>query len=165
MRTIRYIRQPDSYGCGPTAILNALKWAGFRATLKKHYRPLVTRCKSKDPDGHEFSGTTPKNFQNALKYTSKNIFKVKHLTYPTLNQISKELDKGNAVIILHFNEGDQEGSSHYTLLISKLGQDFIAVNAYHKCKTVAPVTHNTMKNWTKRKEDFPMAWVLEKYKV
>lgn len=164
MSNVRYIRQPDSYGCGPTAIINALKWAGFRATLKKHYRSLVVRCKAKDPDGHEFSGTTPKNFQNALKYTGRNLLKIKHLTHPSLKEISQELNNGKAVVILHFNQNDH-GSSHYTLLIGKLGKDFIAVNAFHGCKTVAQISDKIIKTWTRRKENMPMAWVLEKRKV
>jgi hypothetical protein len=142
--------------------LNALKWAGKQATLKTHYRALVKRCKSKDPDGHEFSGTTSRDFQNTLKYVSQKLFTVEFLHQPGIKRLEKELKKGNAIALLHSNP---DGTSHYTLFIDSLGENFIAVNAFKDGATVSIVSRNIMKFWTKKSNYLPMAWVLTKLKV
>lgn len=159
MANIRYIKQPDNYGCGPTAILNTLKWAGYRVTLKKHYRALVIKCRSKDPDGNEFSGTTVYDFENVLKYVGQKIFDIKFLLRPKIKRIKKELKKGNAVILLHLNP---DHTSHYTLIISNEGNNFVAVNAFKDSSTVATVSLEILEFWTKKSKYMPLAWVITK---
>ena len=163
MGKIRYTKQPDNYGCGPIAILNALKWAGKRATLATHYKALVRRCKSKDPDGHEFNGTTAQNFQDTLKYVSQKSFTVEKVHQPGINRIRKELSKDKAVALLHLNP---DGTSHYTLIIGLHGKEaFLAVNAFEDTSTVTVISKKIMKFWTVKRKYLPMAWILTKASV
>jgi hypothetical protein len=134
-----------------------MKWAGKRATLKTHYRALVRRCRSKDPDGNEFSGTTAKDFQNTLKYASQKIFTIEFLQQPGIKRLEKELKDGKAIALLHLNP---DGTSHYTLLIESTEKDFVAVNAFKDGRAVSIVSRKIMKFWTKKSNYMPMAWVL-----
>lgn len=161
MAKIRYIKQPDDYGCGPTAILNTLKWAGEKVTLKKHYRALVIKCRSKDPDGNEFSGTTTRDFQSVLNYVGKKIFDIKFLIQPKIKRMKKELKLGNAIILLHLNP---DNTSHYTLIISNEGENFVSVNAFKDSETVSIISSDVIEFWTKKSKHMPLAWVITKKK-
>ena len=51
MEKIRYTKQYDHYSCGPVAIINALKWAGYSASLKKDKPRILKISKCKPPKG------------------------------------------------------------------------------------------------------------------
>lgn len=128
--------------------------------MKTHYKALVKKCRSKDPDGHEFSGTTSRDFENTLKYASQKTFAITSLIQPGIRRIERELDKGNAVVLLHLNP---DGTSHYTLIIKRHGSnDFVAINAFKDNHAVSIVHRKIMIFWTKKRNNLPIAWVLTK---
>jgi hypothetical protein len=140
-----------------------MKWAGKRATLRTHYRALVRRCKSKDVDDHELSGTHIHDFEKTLKYVSHGSFSFHTLNKPNLSSLEKELKLGRAVILLHANP---DGSSHYSFIIHKNKDgNFIGVNAFVDRKSVCIVPRLVMKFWIKKQARLPIAWVIVKKQV
>jgi hypothetical protein len=90
----RYIKQRDRYNCAPVAIINALKWAGEKATYSELNR-LKELCKCKSPEG-----TWSDHFHTALG-KEKGLINSRQIKNPSLTEINEWLDKGNAVIVLY----------------------------------------------------------------
>ncbi len=103
---IRYTKQRDRLSCGPTAILNALKWAGTGATYKEEGRQLIKDCRihSKDCDLFGIRGVIPFTLDAILE--RKWICKHLHVKYcwsgPTIELLNNHLLSGGAAIIRYW---------------------------------------------------------------
>ena len=87
---VRYIeKQRHRMGCGPVAVINALKWYGLH---RASYNSLVRPLKKVDVNT---SGTYSKDISRALRH-----FGVRYdqTSYPTLRTITEALNRGNSVI-------------------------------------------------------------------
>lgn len=166
----RYAKQPNGYGCGPTALLNVLKWAGQRVTLKAHYRFLETLCKTHDLDDPAWHGTAAKDFDTAIDCMSRinETFKVQYKPTITRKRIRRHLQAGGAVVLLHCNEL----GTHYTLLIGiakgspERRPVYITVNGFHDMPAVHGITHGGLMNWMRHTDhNSPQAWLINRYTV
>ena len=91
---VRFNKQYDNYSCGPVAILNALKWAGYNCTYKQDFHFIKELCECvNEPD---WQGTHYLNLSSALKEYR---IKFKFIRKPSLFQIVTHLEKGGAVIL------------------------------------------------------------------
>lgn len=162
---IRYTKQNNNYGCGPIAIINLLKWSGHRATIKTHYEFLEKACATKDPDGHEYSGTKAKDFDRVLHQVGKRVsLKVVHRMIPTYRGIVNHLEKGGSVVLLHKSD---HGNLHYTL-VTKIESNtgtpvFEVVNAFWDTPARHFVGELHMKAWLCRDGHYPQAWFVKRY--
>ncbi len=96
----RYAKQRDSYSCGPTALLNALKWAGKDVSCKDMPR-LKAVCHTEYTPGHTL-GTWPTKMSSALRYEGREWFSCKHVINPKLRIIDKHLKDDGSIIMSYF---------------------------------------------------------------
>lgn len=163
----RYLRQPDKYGCGPIAIMNALKWAGARVTLA-NYKLFRTATCCVSPDG-----TDPKSVYTALRLFEEN-FTIRKLRKIAIRAITGHLRAGGTAIV-SFGFDDDSDSAHnraghfyFLISVSNTGKQFIGINYWPSRKrTVSRLSRKTLINdFRKRKcicgkcSGWPTVWLL-----
>lgn len=135
----RYIRQRDTYGCGPIAMMNAFKWAGFHFSYSE-LKPLfyaLARCGYPD-------GCSPRYLDQGLRGLNEiwgSPLKITRRYHVTKKEVDRRLDQGEAVILLTgrkpslygFSEGGAEADAsffwgHYVFVPRKAGASYIVVN-------------------------------------
>ena len=82
---IRYLRQHDSYRCGPIALMNLHKWQGLSATRADLHR-YVKLCECT-----KSRGTSRRNFSRAVGKRSKRV---------TYLEFKKIIGRGSAVLLM-----------------------------------------------------------------
>jgi len=155
----RYIeKQPHKASCGPVAVINALKWLGKPATYRTHLK----KCKKLGYPTNP-AGTSRRLLSRFLRYFK---IKYKRVTRPTLNDITKELDKGNAIILLYRTYSESGSWGHYTFINGYNDWGFKSKNAL--VPKFRPIIADFFR-WSKRaKTDgwnkVPTMWVIYKGK-
>jgi hypothetical protein len=123
---IRYLKQPDLSGCGPIAIMNALKWANIKVTLRQYlnFRKLCLT----DRDG---SGTD----EIKITIAKQKRIKSKFVKSVTLKQINTALDSGQSIILGYCSKSKtnskKNGSSwegHFIFIANKTAKTYTIVN-------------------------------------
>ncbi len=154
----RYLRQHDKFSCGPTAIMNVLKWLG----LKIHYRKEIewfreiTRCKE---DGILF-GTNFGHMTKALKMF-KNLFTTEYRRDPTVSRIAKHLNAGGVVVLCYRLPKRKVG--HYILIVEANGEGFTAVNV-EPDRTRTKLSSSDLSHMLLSNGIYPRAWLITKKK-
>lgn len=111
-----YIRQKDAYNCGPVAIINALKWLGYKAGHDDTKR--VSDSCNTTTSGTNSALLTFGLFKEVADIAS--ITKAK----PSISQLDKHLASGGvAVIGYHFTIG-KKSAGHYVLCTKKSKKDY-----------------------------------------
>jgi hypothetical protein len=162
----KYIRQPDSYSCGPTAILNALKWAGLDVTLQE-FPLLQFSCRTVDPDSNDIEdhGTLDHDFDRVLRWSGKKVLKVRRRKNPSFKDIYIHVKSGGAICLGYFWREKKQGGEHFCFISGMRRGLFHVVNDH----TILDFsnsndrlrTSKTIKNWMKIKtDDCPIAWFL-----
>lgn len=112
----RYVRQIRTNSCGPTAIINCVKWAGYRCTIREYHTLISELCEcSKD-------GAPVKRFGLILRMMMGDEFSVWYRRGPTLDVVIKHLRKPNRSIVLAYYYPDVvdgqvvQISGHYTFV-------------------------------------------------
>lgn len=162
---MRYARQPHARSCGPTAILNALKWAGRPATLKREYPILRAECKCTN-------GTWRYIFDRVIRKHAKGLFTVERRALPTYSQLRRLCRSGHAFVLAYMNVGWQD--AHYAFYFPSAGKLY-AVNEHDKCATVALCSKRQLMGALRRLHVpgrcidahnpigcYPVAWLLRK---
>jgi hypothetical protein len=90
----KYCKQRNKMDCGPTAVLNALKWAGYSHTLKKDYAKIKKQCKFDEVSGSEFL-----DLKETLEKYKK--IRVKRIRSYSLRNLDKIIDEGKSFILLY----------------------------------------------------------------
>lgn len=145
---VRYVSQKDEYNCGPTAIINLIKWQGLSASWKDIPEIRLQMWGNKKREKAMRGLGTPifildefirnnEHLQNTLVCTKNK---------PTIKDIKKHLTK-NRAILLDFYWSLEEGG-HYTLIIGLSGDRFITVN-FKKGKTVQKIKMTEMQKLLK----------------
>lgn len=155
----RYVKQPNQYSCGPTAILNALKWAGLDVTLQHH--PLLEfSCRAEDSDDDEF-GILDHDFDRVLRWAGKNVFTVRRSKTPTLEVIREHLKNGGSVCLGY--SWTEELGGHYAFIAGLDRGLFMVINDHIFDKKRR--TAKTIQKWLSNKtSDAPIAWFLTRKK-
>ena len=96
MMHYQFIKQPNLSTCGPTAMWNALSWAGVN--MRK--RDLRDIAKHMFTNKH---GTSHQNFDYTLR--NQPFFRVRLVRHVKQRQIDKHLDKGG-IVVLSYRWGD-----------------------------------------------------------
>ena len=161
---IRYLRQRDRTTCGPIAVINALKWAGVKATEKTHKKKIqrLTNCRS---HGRGYNGCFPFDINYALlQYKSIKICKVYDgTTWISLSEIDKHLDDGGSVLMRYFWA---PGKGHYSICVSRTSKKYTFVNDSRE-KTVTFRSRKTMRKMLSTTnstfcgcQEYPVVWFL-----
>ena len=162
---MRFIRQPTSISCGPTAVLNVLKWAGIEANLS-HFPLLEFSCQTvdfSDPNNFEKNGTTDHDFDRVLRYVTKAFLKVRRNKRPSFKKIIEHLYTGESIVLSYRWEEDGQFGDHFCFLAGMKNGLIVCVNdhnAHDKNPNLRRKT--TIKQWLKK--GLPYAWFLTRVK-
>jgi hypothetical protein len=163
---IRYVSQKDNFSCGPTAIVNLLKWLGYQASWK-----TVTTIRE-DMWGGSKTGKAMRSFGTPTIVFDTfvicddlfgQLLKTR-ASKPKVEDLISHLKKGRAVILDHFWPGDTGG--HYSLVIGYTKGKFILVN-HQEGETISFKTRKYMENLLSCTKDelgahrFACMWVFE----
>ena len=115
----RWIRQQDTFRCGPVAVANALKWAGIPCSWKRDKDYLSELCRV-----NRTWGTKPKDFENALREASGGTFAVRRRKRFKINEVVDWVEGRNLVIFdftwpLQPIKGQRDG--HYSACVDIMG--------------------------------------------
>jgi len=146
---MRYVKQRDKYSCGPVAIMNVLKWAGYAFNYEDSLPVLQKLCKC-----ISVTGTKHANFDRALRLVTSRfkVFKVRRVHRPKLWQIEEHLREGGLVILNYYWRKDEEGHRHFMLLdgVSDSGKSFSTINDFSKGPAYRRMTRRKFKRWNLR---------------
>ena len=123
---IKYYRQVDTYSCGPIAILNAVKWAGFDnfddEDFLKQIR-IVTKCKTQ-------GGVTNKNLDVGVR-SRPELQIMKRMDSPGMIDVRKAIDKGYGIILVHKNKHSWI-KGHVVFIASRCENNYLIANQSHE---------------------------------
>ncbi len=170
---VRYVRQRDTFRCGPIAILNALKWAGAPVTAA--LLPEITAVA-----GCVYpEGTQPKDFAPALRAFGEKYFSVGTVPLPSIRAIENCLREEDRAVLVNYGWFNRDAGNaltgHYTLFtgVSARGQRFTAVNFSRGAGgsaqgTTSTVSRAKMREFLHHRKDpeesrwYPGSWFLTK---
>ena len=156
----RYVRQWDDFSCGPIAILNALKWAGVRASIKRDYKRLLVLTKCSFPNGVCRFYLAPALYKNRE-------FFVRRPRGATMRTVENHLRSGGVVLLSYGIYGDGKRRGHYTLLtrVSETGRSFTTIN-YYVGHTVCLIRRSSVVRDIRRRKMnghwYPCVWLISK---
>ena len=153
----KYIeKQPHKTTCGPVAVMNTLKFIGKKRVSYRKYLKKFTKLGFPNKKG----GTDLSLMRKFLKFFK---IKNKYIRKPTIKQLEKELDKGNAIILAYYYYvSDGTSGGHYTFID---GYDLIRLfmhngnDIYISFKYILNGFFRSSKRWS---NDFPSAWIIYK---
>lgn len=154
-KKIRYLKQKDTFRCGPVAVVNTLKWAGYPATYK------TVLCLSTIMRTDPLKGTRRNDIDKALNIFTQ-ILRYKKKQRPAAEHIIQHLDNGGAALVLiAYEKGDTEG--HYFFIDKRDDEHFNAINLYDNVtqKDISLAGLEILL-WAKRKNKGSKAWLIEK---
>jgi predicted double-glycine peptidase len=123
---LNYIKQTDTFSCGPIALINARIFQGTleKGTNEEIFRKYTLKTNCESPDG-----TPIQDFWRVAK-----LYKFPRIYKPTLEKLNSLLDLGHGVLI---NHGDKK-RRHYSLIIGRSATKYDIVN--HYCgATITPI--------------------------
>ena len=167
----RYAQQGKSYTCAPTLILNALKWAGGRHTIRRDLPGIIkkSKCEKTVP------GSLVEHFESALHRFGKKYFTIKRKRWRGVKAMERLLaNPHNAVVTLYpwnacTEDGTAEECTHLTLVIgtAENGALFKCVNYHTITATAESLVSREIfsKDHRRRRTEkgvFPDIWLLSK---
>lgn len=153
----RFIRQRDDYSCGPTAVLNAAKWAGLRYTYRD-LDYLRTLCRTVPEHG-----TGDQDLENGLRQTLKPVATVQRGGRMTHLQAIRFLENPHHAMVLMYQwKTGQETEGHYIFAFGDGKRRIFLVNAHVgpptvDCRYIRTFWRASMKP---NKEHPPRIWLI-----
>lgn len=149
---IRYVKQRDHYTCGPIAVINICKWAGYKVTLKeiKKFKKL-TNC---------IDGTYSEDLEKALKKLGKKYFQLGAKLEDkevTIRKIERHCKK-KGIVLLNYQWPDST-SFHYILVIKLTKHRVRVVNYFPEGAASRLIYRTTFKKLIKNREHV-IAWLI-----
>ena len=127
----RYASQPYDSTCGPTAVINAAKWAGLGLSVKHDFDFIMELC---DTDWE--IGTYAQNIDRGLRIAlGLNGVKVTRKRNASIKDIENHLSKDGSVVVCN--------KDHVFLITDQTPKMFIAQN-YREGSTTGRVRKNTI---------------------
>ena len=158
---VRYAKQDDSYSCGPTSIINALKHFGVPTSYReeKKYVSLLCNC--------QLDGTGVRDFDRALRSIGQAqwAFNVLHKTKLSIAQIEAHLHAGRIIVIQFFWEKNDGLHNALITKCSKNGKYFYLANALggKNIKAVRRFTRENFKKQILRFRSEVRYWILRNW--
>lgn len=105
-KQIQYLKQPNTYTCGPIALHNLILWTQFQVPKDLSYEKLEQLCQIKLP-----LGTSCRHFEAALAQIQRQLdLQIVYRKQPTYRQITSHLEGGGIMILLYHWDGRSPGS-------------------------------------------------------
>lgn len=162
----RYLKQYDNYSCGPTAILNALKWAGVAASYRTHYKRVAKGCKVAEGE-YKDRGTLSSDLDRTVRALGKAHFTVRKVRSCTIQQLDEHLQNGGAAILAHLEEelyaGQKDIEGHFSFWFHSDGKSFTGANDGGPDATIVRTRKEMVSKIRKRKHGsdlYPEVWLL-----
>lgn len=137
---VKYSKQRNKTDCGPTAVLNALKWAGYSVSIRKGYKSIKKNCKYRP-----VFGTSSSNILWTLRKYKK--LKTRVLVRPTLSQLDKLLEKGYVFILRYTHDHGESG--HCIFCFGKTDFKYLLIND-SSIKTYRGRTRKTLNSYLRK---------------
>lgn len=154
---IRFTKQKDHYSCGPVAIINLCKWAGFEFDAQKWLKKFkkLTNC--------DTEGTYPDDLYKALKKLDTKYFKLKkQYKYKVkFKDLRNHCNDTSGVVLLRFT-WPKKDSRHYIIVTKFTKQKVEVINYFSTGRAVRFITKSTFKKLLKTKPLEGMAWLITK---
>jgi hypothetical protein len=158
-----YIVQDDAYSCGPTAIINSLKWAGMSVT-KENLDLFRFSCRTIDPefpDDWDSNGTTDSDLDRVLRYAGKGRIRVRKNKRPSFPMLMRHLKSGGAIIVAYYWKEEGQSGHHFAFISGLKNGYFEVVNDHSRRGIVTRRRSSTIRKWLKRKDGSPICWFIE----
>ena len=164
----RFIKQRDTFSCGPIAIINIYKWAGYLYSYKevKYISKLIGTCPPHFVVGLTGTWSTPID-QHLKKSKLIKYNGYKHgFDINTLKNIDRHLDNNGCCLVNIYWK--KNGGGHYFVIVGHTKTKYAVINYGAKMNTVALVDKKEiamfMKNDVLDAEGFHPActWFLNK---
>jgi len=158
---IRYTKQYDQYSCGPTALINTLKWAGSSISLKKgikHYQTkvLCTKINGTGVLSLDFALQGLPKVKIVTRYSTHTLFPKKP---PKWSAVKAHLQQGGTLILRYDWPSGED--AHY-VLVTHLTTTMAGVVNY---KSTGPshsfIHQRTLRQLLRQKESL-VCWLLSK---
>lgn len=158
---VRYASQRDKFRCGPYAVLNALKWAGWDYSAKKHLKKLckLVNCKP--------TGTSATDMLLGILKIQQKFKTVSVDTDIEIKDLNKHLRaRGSAIIDIRFYKREKKKWQGHWIFIESLNKRGYKVVNYSSKNTVSLV-----KPWNLKREItnnsklgyYASCWLFEKW--
>ena len=146
---IRYMSQPaNSNICGPVAIINIMKFFGFRAT-KNNLSFVKFQCRYEN-------GTDEADITSTLKTLTTLKFFIRKV--PTIEQIDKHLNNNGSILMLTVVQDKKETFGHYWIITDLDENGYTCHNLF---KTNEYLTRKELeKQLAHTWDDMPKAWFI-----
>lgn len=136
----KYIRQPHKSSCGPTAIINAGKWAGNKLTLKRDYRRvyLNTHC---DSDGSDI-----KYIDKTLRNELGDFLNIRKVRKPDIRDTVAHIKRGGAALISYsfYDPDEPDGEGCHIAFFSDIWENDWVAHNFYSYEVNSFVPHNRM---------------------
>jgi len=135
----RYAKQRDKWSCGPTALLNVLKWAGYDVTYKDDIGWLSEEC-----GAERTKGTFIWKFDRALRHVSKrHNLDLKMVNAPSSEVLENHV-RGGGLAVVYYSYSLKDSIGHYMLInsVSPSGKSYTCIND----STTGPAVRRQTKN-------------------
>ena len=135
----RYLRQPNTNGCGPVALMNAFKWAGLEFSYDEQKELFYALCHCEYPDG-----CSPHFLDKAFRVINESWgspLRILRRRRATKKEFDRRLDEGEAAVLLTgrtpslYNvsaavQGRDENYfwGHYIFVPRRAGNSYIVIN-------------------------------------
>jgi hypothetical protein len=119
----RYARQKTMSECGPVAILNILKWAGWPVSYEKHISHI--KRVSKYVYTEDFKGVKWYNIRKTINRIAAGRLKVRLYLVTDLDVLRQHVNANGAFIFKHAMTPDDD---HYTAVVPGKNGKFAWIN-------------------------------------
>ena len=137
----RYAKQRDRFSCGPTAVINAMKWSGYQISYREELEKYVHRYGCLYPEG-----VHPEILAGRMDAMQELDIR-REINKPKLSDLNRELRKGRALILCHPHA---YRGGHYILCIGETKHFYKVVNRGSSRKTVSYISKKVMRKMLRR---------------
>lgn len=166
---MRFIKQPYTYSCGPTSIINAAKYFGLKFSVKKHHKLIADLCKS----SYKY-GTDELPLTSALKTVFSDSIKQKVRKRPSYASVIGHLRQNDCAVIMlywwklhdyHVKKNPDAIEGHYVMMYMDKDKNIVCIND-SASDTKRIITVEDLKKRCRFSRStvsaFPRAWFLRK---
>jgi len=152
----RYIKQRHERSCGPTALMNAVKWAGYSLSYEDYIDYYAKLCDYKK--GDDF-GTHWLNLHRAILATPE-LKLVALLNRPTLRQLDRFLNKGFSAIVRY----KHSKGGHFAFVPKHTAKFYYMVNGPRSKATLCRISRKDISKklrYVDLQGETSKIWILE----
>lgn len=149
------MRQKLVSSCGPVALMNAVKWAGYSLNREGYLAHYSSLCKFVAGRG----GTYCDKLEEAIVATPE-LALVEFLDRPTLRELDQALKKGYSIILRYRHDV----CGHFIFIPKRTAKFYYVVNGGRSRPTLTRISRKTVSSYLRYSDDAgntSMTWIVE----